>query len=58
MFALRVHELAAIVDIFIVLEGTCSFVGEPKKQVFNLHDERIAEFKNRIVYELVPCYRS
>lgn len=58
MFALRVHELAAVVDVFLVFEGVCSFAGNLKTPVFNLKDKRIAEFSKKIVYQLVPCYND
>lgn len=58
MFALRANELGGIVDVFMVFEGMCTFVGEPKKTVFNIKDKRFAQFKSRIVYSFVPCFNA
>jgi len=56
MLAIRLNELNSIVDAFLILEGTCSFHGEPKILAFDPQDVRLRKFRNKMVYKQMPCF--
>jgi hypothetical protein len=50
ILAARLHELADVVDCFVVVEADRTFSGEPKALRFDAADPRIASFLPRIRY--------
>lgn len=58
MLAIRLNELNSVVDAFLILEGTCSFHGEPKLLAFDPQDVRLSEVRNKMVYKQMPCFKN
>lgn len=53
LLELRLHELADVVDRFIIAEADMTFAGHPKPLNFADHAARFAAFKDRIDYIVV-----
>jgi hypothetical protein len=50
ILAARLHELAGVVDWFVIVEADRTFNGEAKALSFDIEDSRIADFKSQIRY--------
>lgn len=50
MLELRLHELAGVVDRFVVVESPWTHQGRPKELLFHANRERFAAFADRIVH--------
>jgi len=50
---LRLHELADVVDYFVLAEATHTFSGQPKPLHFAEHRERFAAFEEKIIHVVV-----
>lgn len=53
LLEIRLHELAQVVDFFVVAEAEVTFKGEPKPLVFQSNRDRFAPFAERIRHVVV-----
>lgn len=53
MLELRLHELADVVDKFVLVEATRTFTNEPKPLFFQENHARFREFDDRIIHVVV-----
>ena len=56
LLELRLHELAPIVDKFVLSEATLTFSNKPKALFFDEHYDRFRDFADRIEYILIDRY--
>lgn len=52
LLEIRLHELDAVVDHFLIVESNASFTGLPKQTFFANNRDRFARFEHKIVYSL------
>ncbi|MBN1124084.1 MAG: hypothetical protein JXA82_03690 [Sedimentisphaerales bacterium] len=50
LLEIRLHELADVVDWFVLLEASRTFTNKPKAMVFRDHKSRFADFLDRIIH--------
>lgn len=50
LLELRLHELAEVVDHFVLVEATHTFSGQPKPLWFAEHRQRFAQFEEKLVH--------
>lgn len=50
---IRLHELREVVDVFVIVEATCTFAGDAKALTLELAAPELAEFADRIRYVVV-----
>lgn len=53
LLEIRLHELASIVDHFVIVESTRTFQKEKKPLYLNLDDPRIKMYKDKIIHIIV-----
>jgi beta-1,4-mannosyl-glycoprotein beta-1,4-N-acetylglucosaminyltransferase len=53
ILGIRLHELAEVVDRFVLVEATSTFSGRPKPLYFAENRERVGQFADRIVHVAV-----
>jgi beta-1,4-mannosyl-glycoprotein beta-1,4-N-acetylglucosaminyltransferase len=53
LLELRLHELAGVVDKFVLVEATRTFTNEPKPLFFQENRARFREFEDRIIHVVV-----
>ncbi|KAI0339526.1 glycosyltransferase family 17 protein [Trametopsis cervina] len=56
LLEIRMHELDAVVDKFLILESNATFTGLPKTAYFAENRARFAAFEHKIVYSFLPGY--
>lgn len=54
LLEIRLHELAPVVDIFVLAESRVTFQGNPKPLIFHENRQRFAQFADRIHHIVVP----
>jgi hypothetical protein len=55
---IRLHELAPVVDKFVIVEAVETFRGSPKPLNFQQHASRYAEFADKIIYVVVEQLKT
>ena len=53
LLELRLHELAGIVDFFVLVEARRTFTNRPKPLFFQNNREQFAQFKDKIIHVIV-----
>ena len=53
LLELRLHELAGVVDKFVLVEATRTFTNKPKPLYFQENRARFAAFENKLVHVVV-----
>jgi hypothetical protein len=53
LLELRLHELAGVVDKFVLVEATRTFTNKPKPLFFQENQDRFREFKDKIIHVIV-----
>ncbi|HZT23129.1 MAG TPA: hypothetical protein VFB55_09500 [Verrucomicrobiae bacterium] len=53
LLELRLHELAGVVDKFVLVEATRTFTNRPKPLFFHENRQRFREFEHRIIHVIV-----
>lgn len=56
LLEIRLNELDAVVDYFVILESNATFTGLPKKTYFADNRERFSKFEKKILYQFFPGY--
>lgn len=56
LLEIRLHELAEVVDVFVLSEATLTFTGKPKPLYFQENQDRFSEFADRICHVVVDDY--
>lgn len=58
LLEIRLHELADVVDVFVLSEATLTFTGKPKPLYYNENQDRFEEFRDRIHHVIISDYRG
>ena len=53
VLAIRLHELDAVVDHFVIVEGTLTFSGNPRPVTFDPCDPRVSQFAGKVRHVIV-----
>lgn len=56
LLEIRMNELDAIVDYFLIVESNATFTGLPKETYFAKNRARYAKFEHKIIYRFLPGY--
>jgi len=56
LLEIRMNELDAVVDNFLIVESNATFTGLPKETFFSQNRARFAKFEHKIVYRFIPGY--
>ncbi|NGX60070.1 MAG: hypothetical protein KR126chlam3_01232 [Chlamydiae bacterium] len=52
---MRLKELDDIVDYFVILEGSTSYIGKPKPLFLAAHINELEKYKDKIIHIMRPC---
>lgn len=52
LLEIRMNELDAVVDYFLIVESNATFTGLPKETYFAKNRARYAKFEHKIIYRL------
>ena len=52
LLEIRMNELDAVVDYFLIVESNATFTGLPKETYFANNRARYAKFEDKIIYRL------